>query len=214
MTFDPKFVEVTCVTLPKDHCVQVPWSTSKYVYTVILFFKNLNQRTLTPRWPLTQHLLRSHVWLPKDHCVQVPCEYINICGYSDQFCKIPPPYILRIEWVITYFISLFWTKFRRDKNGTHILGFLVKKQPIGAARMAQYVSTPRHFSLMELLVLQNIFNIFTLWPFHENIYMHYCVKIKYIINFRIIINFRFIHSTYTMHMLQPIWIDDTQSTRK
>ena len=24
MTFDPKAVEVTCVTLPKDHCVQVP----------------------------------------------------------------------------------------------------------------------------------------------------------------------------------------------
>ena len=39
MTFDPTSVEVTCVTLPKDHCVQVPW------------------------------------------------EYINVCGYSDQFCK-------------------------------------------------------------------------------------------------------------------------------
>ena len=25
MTFDPMSVEVTCVTLPKDHCVQVPW---------------------------------------------------------------------------------------------------------------------------------------------------------------------------------------------
>ena len=25
--------------------------------------KNLNQRSLTPRWPLTPHLLRSHVWL-------------------------------------------------------------------------------------------------------------------------------------------------------
>ena len=28
MTFDPTYVEVTCVTLPKDHCVQVPW---KYI---------------------------------------------------------------------------------------------------------------------------------------------------------------------------------------
>ena len=27
------------------------------------FCKNLNQRSLTPRWPLTPHLLRSHVWL-------------------------------------------------------------------------------------------------------------------------------------------------------
>ena len=25
MTFDPTSVEVTCVTLPKDHCVQFPW---------------------------------------------------------------------------------------------------------------------------------------------------------------------------------------------
>ena len=40
MTFDPTSVDVTCVTLPKDHCVQVPW------------------------------------------------EYINVCGYSDQFCKL------------------------------------------------------------------------------------------------------------------------------
>ena len=70
MTFDPTSVEVTCVTLPKDHCVQVPW------------------------------------------------EYINVCGYSDQFCKkLPRTYtyilhtytyyihILRTESVITYSLS-------------------------------------------------------------------------------------------------------------
>ena len=44
MIFDPTSVEVTCVTLPKDHCVQVPW------------------------------------------------EHINVCGYSDLFCKIPHTY--------------------------------------------------------------------------------------------------------------------------
>ena len=58
MTFDPKSVEVTCVTLPKDHCVQEPW------------------------------------------------EYINVCGYCNQFCKVPHTmyilhtytrYILRTE---------------------------------------------------------------------------------------------------------------------
>ena len=41
MTFEPTSIEVTCATLPKDHCVQVSW------------------------------------------------EYINVCGYSDQFCKWP-----------------------------------------------------------------------------------------------------------------------------
>ena len=38
-------------------------NTSKYVDTLTLFSKNMNQRSLTPRWPLTPCLLRSHVWL-------------------------------------------------------------------------------------------------------------------------------------------------------
>ena len=41
----------------------LPEHTSKYVDTVTVFAKNLNQRSLTPRWPLTPHLLRSYVWL-------------------------------------------------------------------------------------------------------------------------------------------------------
>ena len=63
MTFDPTSVEVTCVTLPKDHCVQVPWKYIKVCGYSDPFCKNLNQRSVTPRWPLTPHLLRSHVWL-------------------------------------------------------------------------------------------------------------------------------------------------------
>ena len=51
MTFDPTSVEVTCVTLPKDHFVQVPW------------------------------------------------EYINVCGYSDQFCK---NYHIHTHTITTY----------------------------------------------------------------------------------------------------------------
>ena len=62
-TCDPKAVEVTCVTLPKDHCVQVPWKYIKVSGYSDPFCKNLNQRPLTPRWPLTPHMLRSHVWL-------------------------------------------------------------------------------------------------------------------------------------------------------
>ena len=64
MTFDPTSVEVTCVTLPKDHFIQVPWKYVKVCgYSDPLKKKNLNQRSLTPRWPLTPSLLRSHVWL-------------------------------------------------------------------------------------------------------------------------------------------------------
>ena len=67
MTFDPMSVEVTCVTLPKDHCVQVPW------------------------------------------------QYINVCGYSDQFCKIPHTYIhthttyIHILHVYTYYVQNEWS---------------------------------------------------------------------------------------------------------
>ena len=39
MTFDPKSVEVTCVTLPKDHCVKSHGNTWMYVDTVINFAK-------------------------------------------------------------------------------------------------------------------------------------------------------------------------------
>ena len=80
MTFDPTSVGVTCVNLPKDHCVQVPW------------------------------------------------EYINVCRYSDQFCKnyhihTHTTYIhIHIHTHTTYRISdhivSFWTMFRRDKKCT------------------------------------------------------------------------------------------------
>ena len=78
MTFDPTSVEVTCVTVPKDHCVQVPW------------------------------------------------EYVNVCGYSDEFCKLPHTYIhiLRTYYVhttyyilhTTYRISDHIVSLRRDKK--------------------------------------------------------------------------------------------------
>ena len=57
MTFDPTSVEVTCVSLPKDHCVPVSW------------------------------------------------EYINVCGYSDQFCKLPHTY----TYIHTYYIQDEWS---------------------------------------------------------------------------------------------------------
>ena len=68
MTFDPTSVEVTCVTLPKDHCVQVPW------------------------------------------------EYIKVCGYCDQLCKISHTTYIHTTYRMSDHIVSFWTKFRRDKN--------------------------------------------------------------------------------------------------
>ena len=74
------------------------------------FFKNLNQRSLTPRWPLTSCLLRSHVWLyPR---IIVSKSHGNTSTYVDTVINFVKyhihtiyigtyTYILRTEWVIT-----------------------------------------------------------------------------------------------------------------
>ena len=107
MIFDPKSVEVTYVTLPKDHYVQVPWKYIKVFEYSDPFSKNLNQRSLTPRWSLTPQLLRSHVWLyPR---ITVSKSHGNTSMYVNtviNFAKyhihtMYTRYILRTEWVIT-----------------------------------------------------------------------------------------------------------------
>ena len=134
MTFDPISVEVLCVTLPKDHCVQVPWKYIKVCGYIDLFCKNLKRKSLTPRWPLTPHLLRSHVWLyPR---IIVSKSHGNTSMYADTVINFAKNYYIHTHTYIhihtTYRISdhivSFWTTFRRDKKGllttvvtTHIL---------------------------------------------------------------------------------------------
>ena len=93
VTFDPTSVEVTCVTLPKDHFVQVPWKYIKVCGYSDPFCKNLNQRSVTPRRPLTLHLLRSYVWLyPR---IIVSKSHENTLKYVD---------------TVTFFAKKTWTK--------------------------------------------------------------------------------------------------------
>ena len=174
MTSDPKYFEAMCVTLPKDHCVQVswkyikacgysdlfskPWTKSHWpldglwpqvfwghmcdstqgslcpslmkihqsVWIQRPFFKNLNQRSLTPRWPLTSCLLRSHVWLyPR---VIVSKSHGNTSMFVDTMINFAKYHILHTTYIHTYYIlhtyyvqnewshSLFLNTFRRDKN--------------------------------------------------------------------------------------------------
>ena len=98
-------------------------NTSKYVDTVILFLKT------SSKGPLTPSLLGSHVWLPKDHCAQVPWEYINVCGYSDQFCKIPHTTYIQNEWSH----KLFLNKVQARPGGHHDSGsgIIFHKKSIG-----------------------------------------------------------------------------------
>ena len=70
-------------------------NTSKHVHrpTVIIFFKNLNQRSMTPKWPLTPTLMRSHVWLnPR---ISVSTSHGNTLMYADTvitFAKLTTRY--------------------------------------------------------------------------------------------------------------------------
>ena len=49
MTFDPTSVEVTCVTLPKDHFIQVPWKYVKVcVYSDPFFLQKLEPKVIDP----------------------------------------------------------------------------------------------------------------------------------------------------------------------
>ena len=112
MTFEPTYVEVTCVTLPKDHCVQVPWKYIKICGYSDPFCENLNQRSLTPRWLLTPHLLRSHVWLypriivSKSHgntsmYVDTVINFANYHIHTHTTYILRTTYIPHIESVIT-----------------------------------------------------------------------------------------------------------------
>ena len=135
MTFGPTSVDVTRVTLPKDHCIQVPWNYVKvcgystdfllsktwtkgqwpqddlwpqvccghmcdstqdhsvqvpWKYVKVCgnsdpFFKNLNQRSLTPRWPLTPSLLGSHVWLYPRTIVSKSQMWPKVHFFTDQW---------------------------------------------------------------------------------------------------------------------------------
>ena len=62
MTLDPTSVEVLCVTLPKDHCVQVPWKYIKVCGYSDLFCK---KKTWTKgHWPLDDiwpHIFWGHM---------------------------------------------------------------------------------------------------------------------------------------------------------
>ena len=106
-------------------------NTSKYVDTLTLFSKNLNQRSLTPRWPLTPCLLRSHVWLyPRiivskshDDTSMYVDTVINFANYHIHTYTyyVHTTYILHTTYRMSDHIVSYWTQFRRDKKWNQIL---------------------------------------------------------------------------------------------
>ena len=124
----------TCLVCFRDHILLQSLynrfeNTSKYVDTLTLFSKNLNQRSLTPRWPFNPMSVEvTCVTLPKDHCVQVSKSHDNTSMYVDtviNFAKYHihthTTYILHTTYIHTTYrmsdhIVSYWTQFRRDKK--------------------------------------------------------------------------------------------------
>ena len=82
---------------------------SKYVDTLTLFSKNLNQRSLTPRWPLTPCLSRSHVWLyPR---IIVSKSHDNTSMYVDTVINFAKYHIHTYTTYIlhTYYVQNEWS---------------------------------------------------------------------------------------------------------
>ena len=77
--------------------------------TLTLFSKNLNQRSLTPRWPLTPCLLRSHVWLyPR---IIVSKSHDNTSMYVDTVINFAKYHIHTYTYYVhtTYYVQNEWS---------------------------------------------------------------------------------------------------------
>ena len=125
MTVDPKSVEVTCVTIPKDHCVQVP----PKIYQSMCGYSDPFSKTWSKgHWPLDDlwpHVCWRHMCDSTQGSLCPSPMGIHQCWYSDQFCRIPHTYYIHTDgtYDTTYRMSdhndhivSYWTQFRRDKK--------------------------------------------------------------------------------------------------
>ena len=123
---EPRVSPAFAITYFCNHCNIRFENTSKYVDTLTLFSKNLNQRSLTSRWPLTPCLLRSHVWLyPR---IIVSKSHDNTSMYVDTVINFANYHIHTYTYYVhsTYYVHTtyrmsdhivsYWTQFRRDKK--------------------------------------------------------------------------------------------------
>ena len=130
---EPRVSPAFAITYFCNHCNIRFGNTSKYVDTQTLFSKNLNQRSLTPRWPLTPCLLRSHVWLyPRiivskshdntsmyvDTVINFAKYHIHTHTYYVHTTHILHTYYVHITYRMSDHIVSYWTQFRRDKKTT------------------------------------------------------------------------------------------------
>ena len=118
---EPRVSPAFAITYFRNHCNIRFENTSKYVDILTLFSKNLNQRSLTPKWPLTPCLLRSHVWLypriivSKSHdntsmYVDTVINFANYHIHTHTTYILCTTYILRTYYVLrTYNVQNEWS---------------------------------------------------------------------------------------------------------
>ena len=111
VVLEPRVSPAFAITYFCNHCNIRFEKTWKYVDTLTLFSKNLNQRSLTPRWPLTPCLLRSHVWLyPR---IIVSKSHDNTSMYVDTVINFAKYHIhthtTYILHTYTYYIQNEWS---------------------------------------------------------------------------------------------------------
>ena len=133
---EPRVSPAFAITYFCNHCNIRFENTWKYMWIHWPFFPKTWTKghwPLDDLWPMSVEV--TCVTLPKDHCVQVPWQYINVCGYSDQFCKIPHTYtyyihttyyILHTTYRMSDHIVSYWTQFRWDKN-RYLLEFSISQ---------------------------------------------------------------------------------------
>ena len=144
MTFDPMSVEVTCVTLPKDHCVQVPW------------------------------------------------EYINVCGYSDQFCKLPHTYTTTYIHILrTYYVQNEWSH-------SLLLNSVQARQLLNSVQARQLLNSVQARQKGKIDALWDTF-----WPLYNPLGM-----LGFLLTIHVEMNADkyFMNHTYFDHWIPPIWI--------
>ena len=137
VVLEPRVSPAFASTCFCNHCNIRFENTSKYVDILILFSKNLNQRSLTPTWPLTPCLLRSHVWLYPRIIVSKSHEntsmYVDtVINFANYHIHTHTTYILHTTYRMSDHIVSYWTQFRRDKkkNRKSEFAFPLKNIPL------------------------------------------------------------------------------------
>ena len=116
-------------------------------------------------WPLDDlwpHVEVTCVTLPKDHCVQVLWQYINVCGYSDQYCKIPHTYYILHTYILrTYYVQNEWSHSLLLNSVQARQKLLCNGNKLGNIQEANYPNLPiewgkhQHISFQRMVKRQN-----------------------------------------------------------